>query len=90
MSFHRMFITCKGKKNHTAKKPESLLTGWKKTPYLDLVSTALGGRSQSQKATCCVIPLKCNVQNRQIFREREKVIVGGRGGGVGRLSGPGE
>ena len=35
-------------------------------------------RSQSQKATCCVVPLKQNIQKRQIHRDR-KQISGGQG-----------
>lgn len=58
MSFRRMLITCKGKKKSCSEETREHLDWVKKPPYLDLASMVPGGRSQSQKAPCCVIPLK--------------------------------
>jgi hypothetical protein len=53
------------------------------TPWLSLKNIILSERSQARKTTCFMIPFICNVQKRQIHRNKSKLVVA-RAGGMGR------
>ena len=61
------------------KKNEVLLHA---STWMNLENIMISGRSQSQKTISCMSPFKCNVQNRQIHRDR-KLIGGCLGLGMG-------
>ena len=44
--------------------------------------------SQTQKVTCCMIPLTRNLQSRHIYRDRKQISDLWGGGGVDRVSQP--
>lgn len=50
------------------------------TRWVDLANRMLSERSQIQKITYCLIPLICNVQNRQIHRDWRLPGTAGRKG----------
>ena len=57
---------------YSAKKNEVLIYA---TTWMNLENTMLSERSQTQKTTCCIITLILNVQNKQIYRERNRLVV---------------
>lgn len=54
------------------------------TTRMNLEDIMLRERSQTQKVTCCRIPLMCNVQSRQKYTDRQRE--GGMTAGWDRVS----